>query len=197
MKRKIPFIAAACILAILSCNTVAHSQMQYPKEKDPTINQTGVVDGSLWRWNATSKKLEPIPGATSDASGNMTFPGSVSMAATRVEKTADAVLTADECRGTTITNQGAAEEVDLTLFAMTNGARVVIIVEEAQIIEVGPPTGEAFDLDGTTLDANDCIDSPAVVGSKMICTRMKNAAGTLIWSCDTVRGAWTDTGASD
>ncbi len=122
---------------------------------------------------------------------------SVSMTATRVEKTSDAVLTADECRGTVITNQGASSEVDLTLYAMTSGARVTIVVEAAQVIEVGPPSGEAFDLDGTTLDADDCIDSPAVVGSKLVCTRIKNAAGTAIWSCDTVRGAWVDTGASD
>ncbi|MDD5287451.1 MAG: hypothetical protein PHD54_16495, partial [Desulfuromonadaceae bacterium] len=74
---------------------------------------------------------------------------------------------------------------------------VCFIVEEALIFEVCPPTGELFDHDGTALDANDCIDSPAVVGGKMIVTRMQIADGTWRWSTDTVRGAWTDTGASD
>lgn len=123
--------------------------------------------------------------------------GGLSFYRSRIEKTGDAVLTAVECMSTFVTNQGAAGEVDLTLYALSLSAAVTFLVEEAQIIEVNPPTGEAFDLNGTTLDANDCIDSPATVGAKMTCTRMKNAAGAWHWSCDAVRGTWEDTGASD
>jgi hypothetical protein len=129
--------------------------------------------------------------------GVLTTDRSVGMFTSRVEKTSDAVLTADECKNTIITNQGAAGEIDLILPAISAGTKITFVVEEAQVIEVGPPTGETFDLDGTTLDANDCIDSPAVVGSKMVCTRHQIADGTWRWSCDTVRGPWVDTGASD
>lgn len=96
-----------------------------------------------------------------------------------------------------ITNQGASGEIDITLPAVSYRISRTIIVEEAQIIEVNPPSGEAFDLSGTNLDANDVIDSPAVVGSKMVVTRMKNASGTWHWSCDAVRGSWVDSGATD
>lgn len=96
-----------------------------------------------------------------------------------------------------ITNQGSSGEIDLTLPAVSYRISRTFIVEEAQIIELNPPSGELFDLDGTNLDANDCVDSPATVGSKIVATRMKNAAGTWVWSLDTVRGAFVDTGATD
>jgi len=96
-----------------------------------------------------------------------------------------------------ISNQGDDGEADLTLPAVSYAAQVFFLVEEAQNIEINPPSGEAFDLDGVTLDANDCVDSDSTVGSKISCLRMQNASGTWIWSLDTIRGAWTDRGASD
>lgn len=96
-----------------------------------------------------------------------------------------------------ITNQGAAGEVDIILPVVSYTISRTIIVNEAQIIEVGPPTGEILDLSGTLLDANDVVDSPATVGSKMVVTRMQNAAGAWHYSLDTVRGTWVDSGASD
>ena len=72
-----------------------------------------------------------------------------------------------------------------------------MLITEAQIAEINPPSGEAFDLGGTALDADDCIDSPATVGAKAVFTRMQDATGAWFWSVDTVRGAWADTGASD
>jgi hypothetical protein len=112
--------------------------------------------------------------------------------------TADTVLTEAQIQANKyITNQGDDGEADITLPAVSYVISLTFIVSEAQIIEVNPPSGEAFDLNGTTLDADDCVDSPAVVGSKIVATRMQNAAGTWIWSLDTVRGSWVDTGASD
>ena len=116
----------------------------------------------------------------------------------RLECTADATISTIQVYANKyITNQGATGEVDLVLPAVSWSITLYFIVEEAQVIEVNPPTGEAPDLDGTTLDANDCVDSDSTVGSKIAATRMKNAAGTWIWSLDTIRGNWTDTGASD
>jgi hypothetical protein len=96
-----------------------------------------------------------------------------------------------------ITNQGASSEIDNTLPALSYHISKIIVVEEEQIIETCPPSGEAFDLSGTILDANDCVDSPAVVGTKAVITRKQNASGTWLWSWDVVRGTWSDTGASD
>jgi hypothetical protein len=115
-----------------------------------------------------------------------------------LDLTADTVLTEAQIQANKyITNQGDDGEADITLPAVSYVIGVTFLVSEAQIIEVNPPSGETFDLNGTTLDADDCVDSPAVVGSKLVATRMQNAAGTWIWSLDTVRGSWEDTGASD
>lgn len=96
-----------------------------------------------------------------------------------------------------ITNQAASGEVDITLPAVSYHITRTVIAEEAQIIEMNPPSGESFDLSGTILDADDCIDSPATVGAKAVFTRMQDATGAWFWSVDIVRGTWTDTGASD
>lgn len=96
-----------------------------------------------------------------------------------------------------ITNQGDAGEADLTLPAVSYAVVVIFVIEEVLNIEINPPAGEAFDLDGTTLDANDCVDSDSTVGSKISALRMQNAAGTWIWSLDSIRGTWIDRGAGD
>ena len=83
------------------------------------------------------------------------------------------------------------------LLAVSYGITVIFIIEEEQNIEINPPAGEAFDLDGVTLDADDCVDSDSTVGSKISATRMKDADGNWIWSLDTIRGSWVDRGASD
>ena len=96
-----------------------------------------------------------------------------------------------------ISNQGDAGEADLTLPAVSYAIQVIFSVEEAQNIEINPPSGEILDLDGTALDADDCVDSDSTVGSKISATRLQIAAGTWRWSLDTIRGVWVDTGASD
>jgi len=100
-----------------------------------------------------------------------------------------------------ITNQGASAEVDNVLPAISYHLTRAIIVEEEQIIETCPPSGETFELlisgTWTMLDADDCVDSPAIVGSRALVHRMQNASGAWFYSWDVVRGTWADTGASD
>ena len=115
-----------------------------------------------------------------------------------LDLTADASISATQLLANKfISNQGASGEVDITLPAVSYSITRTILITEAQIAEINPPSGEAFDLAGTALDADDCIDSPATVGAKAVFTRMQNASGTWHWSVDTVRGTWVDTGASD
>lgn len=112
--------------------------------------------------------------------------------------TTDTSITADQLLANRyISNQGASGEVDLTLPAVSYSISRTVLITEAQIAEINPPSGEAFDLNGTALPADYCIDSPATVGSKAVFTRMQDASGTWFWSVDTVRGSWVDTGASD
>ena len=115
----------------------------------------------------------------------------------RYEFTTDATLSSSQSMGKVITNQGASGEVDIMLADISETAMCLFILEEAQNIEINPPTGELLDLDGTNLDANDCIDSDSTVGSMIMLTRQKIADGTWQWFANTIRGVWTDTGASD
>jgi len=99
-----------------------------------------------------------------------------------------------------VTNQGSSSEADWVLPDIEYYATIIFVVNEAFIEEICPPNSdahEAFDLDGTALDASDCVDSPIVVGSKIAATRIQIADGTWKWSFDTIRGAWLDTGGTD
>ena len=72
-----------------------------------------------------------------------------------------------------------------------------ITTEEAQIIELCPPTDETMFLNGSTLDQNDCVDLDDTVGSVVVVKRMQNAAGTWFYNVIDVLGTATDTGAGD
>jgi len=95
------------------------------------------------------------------------------------------------------TNNGANAEIDLTLPALSYTVQIIFLVEETQVIEINPPSGEAPMLDGVLLDADDCVDSDAVVGSCLTAIRTQNAAGAWYWHFIPSVGAWVDTGASD
>ena len=116
----------------------------------------------------------------------------------RLECTADTTISTIQVYANKyITNQGATGEVDLMLPAVSWGITLYFIVEETQVIEVNPPTGEAFIFSATTLDANDVIDSDNVVGSMLMVTRIKNAAGTWQWLAMNIIGSWADGDGSD
>jgi len=96
-----------------------------------------------------------------------------------------------------ITNYGSTAEVDITLPAVSYNISRTILIDAAYIVELNPPSGEAFDLSGSTLDANDCVDSPNVIGASAVATRRQTGSATWRWYIDVVRGTWVDTGATD
>jgi len=94
-------------------------------------------------------------------------------------------------------NQGDDGEADLTLPDLAYPVTIVILIEEAQNIELNPPAGEYFDLYGNDLDPDDCVDSDSTVGSSIALTNGQDADGDWIWRLNAVRGIWNDRGASD
>jgi hypothetical protein len=109
----------------------------------------------------------------------------------RLELTADTSINAAQLLANKyIVNQGASSTVKGTLPAVSYSVTRTIVVEEVQIFQLAPPSGEAFDLDGTTLTADQVVESGAVPGDKIVATRMKDASGAWTWSLDTVRGSW-------
>lgn len=150
-----------------------------------TANGASLISAS--NYAAMRALLDLEPGADYDAA----TPSTLNLAS-------DTDITASQLLSNKfISNQGASGEVDITLPAVSYSITRTVLVEETQIVEINPPSGEAFDLSGTMLDANDCIDSPTVVGAKAVFTRMQDASGVWHWSVDQVRGTWVDTGASD
>jgi len=151
----------------------------------PSANGQSLVSAANYAAMRTLLDIEP--GVDYDAATPSTLPLTTDTSITEAQ-----LLT-----NKYITNQGASGEVDITLPAVSYHITRTVIVEETQIIEMNPPSGETFDLSGTVLTADYCIDSPATVGAKAVFTRMQNDSGTWIWSVDTVRGTWVDTGATD
>jgi len=96
-----------------------------------------------------------------------------------------------------INNQGAGEETDIILVAVSYPIKFAVETSEAFSIELCPPAGEIFTQDGTALDANDCILSSATVGSSFLVKRMQIADGTWQYFTYTIQGVNTDGGAAD
>lgn len=149
-----------------------------------------------------------VIGGTTPAAGTFTNLGATGTLSDRLNRdftktamtngdTQTALTEANMLNAKYFSNQGDTVETDVILVAVSYPITVIGIVEEALIMEVCPPSGELFDHDGTDLDADDCVDMEAVVGTKMAFTRIQIADGTWRWSLDTIRGNITDTGATD
>ena len=97
----------------------------------------------------------------------------------------------------TINNQGAGEETDIILTAVSYSIKFEVEISEPFLIELCPPAGELFTLDGTALDVNDCIDSSAVVGDCFMVKRRQIADASWQYFAYTIQGVHVDTGPED
>jgi len=132
-----------------------------------------------------------------DRSGNIATSGSVSGALSKVEVTGSSALSNQQCLGTLITNYGMASGGDTTIYAVAASTICTVLTEAAsQAWSLKPPTGEAFVLDGTALDANDEIDVGQAVGDYLTLMRVRTGASAWQWRALSGIGAHTDGGAS-
>lgn len=104
---------------------------------------------------------------------------------------------ADMLAYSAINNQGAGEETDIILTAVSYPIKFAVETSEAFQTELCPPAGEIFNQDGTELDANDCILSSAIVGSVFVVKRMQIADASWQYFTFTVQGVNTDGGPGD
>ena len=199
-------IIVACLLLVASVAFAGSTPPWAPQgqgdlETPIVVNDgAGGVDGTLTvgpGGDISFNKDLTLTNGNLDVSGNITADGYIAGLAPVADFTTDTVLSDTQCIGYKNTNQGATGEVDLTMYASPQGAMVMFENQEAQVMEIGPPSGELIVLDGVALDADDCVDSDgATIGSYMVCNRGKIADGTATWIC-TSDGRWNDTGASD
>jgi len=99
-----------------------------------------------------------------------------------VNKTANATLTAAECRGAVVTNAGATETLEFILSAAVVGASVTIYSKEAEIIEAIPASGERF----SSESADEQLDSSGTLGDSLTLVCME--AG--VWEVVSSSGTW-------
>jgi archaellin len=99
-----------------------------------------------------------------------------------VNKTANASLTAAECRGAVVTNAGAAGTLEFTLPAAVVGASVTIYAKEAEIIEAIPAGGERF----SSAAADEQLDSEGDLGNSLTLVCME----TGVWEVVSSSGTW-------
>lgn len=87
-------------------------------------------------------------------------------------------------------NSGATGTITVTLPAISYEIVRTIIVEENQIVQIAPESGEMLDLPAGPLSVDQVAAGPATVGSKLVITRQRNATGVWMWSLDGARGTW-------
>lgn len=152
-----------------------------------TANKTAITDDDVFFFQdtgASTPKLRDGYISALNLKGYINYPGTLTYTANASPSAAN--IFANKF----ITNYGATGTITVTMPAVCYEISRAIVVESAQIIQVTPPSGEAFDLSGTTLTTDQSFAGPATVGSKIVITRQRNAAGTWIWSVDAVRGTW-------
>ena len=112
-------------------------------------------------------------------------------------ETQTAVTEANMVANKYITDQGGAAETDIILTAVSYHIAITVLNEEATVVEICPPTGEILYLDGTALDANDCVDSPGASGSSINVERRQDAAGAYHYYLSAIDGVWVDADGED
>jgi hypothetical protein len=116
--------------------------------------------------------------------------------ATKIVATTGAVSASDFLAAKYISNYGASGTVAITLPAVSYNVSRAIIAEAGQIIQVTPPSGEAFSTPIGTQTADEVISSTNAVGSTIIATRYKTGASTWAFRLDPVNGTWTESGGA-
>ena len=151
--------------------------------------QQTIVSGTAQMWQSEQDKIND----------NFTeVYGLINRNFSKLNLTADTVLTETQIRAYRfISNQGDTGEADIQLPDVEYVIEVMFNSEEAQVMEINPPTGELVHFNGTALDVNDVIDSPGAVGDKLLATRHQIADASWVWSLDAVIGTWADSGATD
>ena len=139
---------------------------------------------------ATADELNILDGVSATAE-------SLSGGRVRVEVTTTSTLTDQQVRNTIITNYGMATGGDTTLPAYSGSITCTIITEAAsKSWSFKPPSGEAFVLDGTALDADDEVDVGQVVGDMAQLVRIRTGESSYKWHYLTSVGTHSDGGAS-
>lgn len=138
-------------------------------------------------WKIVGGKIKPI------GNQDVEIPGSVSAGLPRVVKAVTGSLTAQECRGTLVTNKGQTLDATITLPALAEGLCFTYLAETtvAAYYRFDPNGSEVIRLDGVELTGGYYVGvASAEAGQKLSFTAAYNSAGSLIWDAVSA-GPWT------
>jgi hypothetical protein len=125
--------------------------------------------------------------------GDLEVGGAVSAGLPRVVKAVTGSLTAQECRGTLVTNKGQTLDATITLPALAEGLCFTYLAETtvAAYYRFDPNGSEVIRLDGVELTGGYYVGvASAEAGQKLSFTAAYNSAGSLIWDAVSA-GPWT------
>ena len=150
---------------------------------------------SAFIWNGRTI----VDGLEHWAIGKLTVSGTMAGGLSITDHASAPTLTVKDFLRIKHTNQGASAGLDFdfpAIATVTNGL-AWFEQQEAQVISLAPNGSEIIILDGTALDGGDEVDSDgSTIGSYIVCSSGKNAAGTAVWICNS-DGNWSDGGAAD
>ncbi len=152
----------------------------------------GAPPGSIYDESAVAITGGTIDGVSVTVVGRVVSTLSFTNAASQT-----AFSEANMLANSAIDNQGAGEETDVILVAVSYPIKFAVETSEAFQIELCPPSGEIFTQDATALNPNDCILSSATVGSVFVVKRRQIADASWQYFTFTVQGVNTDAGAGD
>lgn len=122
------------------------------------------------------------------------FTGSVSAKLKTIIKPSTATLTADECKGTLISNYDQSAQNVLTLPPAAEGLNFTAVISTAGAgaFYLSPDGSDRIYLDGTDIGpARVGMETPAV-GAMIAFTAFQTGASSYAWAAQTIAGTWLD-----
>ena len=142
--------------------------------------------------------LSALQGGTTDEYYHLTAAEAIAVSnlgkLTNITKPSTATLTADECKGTLISNYGQSAQNVLTLPPAAEGLNFTVVISTAGAgaFYLSPDGSDRIYLDGTDIGpARVGMETPAV-GAMIAFTAFQTGASSYAWAAQTIAGTWLD-----
>jgi len=199
------------IVALLAC-FIGYADAGMWHSENAEITGGAVTDNSVVRGDGGASGMQDsgvliddsdnVTGVTTltvDGAGESSFVGPVTMALSHITKTADATLTAAECKNTVINNVGQSAEMTLTLPTAAEGLTFLYeISTAAQTSHVKAGATDKIYLDKEPLDDADKVSNNGASSEVLDSIRFstfESGSGAWDWRVDTLHGTWSDGGS--
>ena len=159
-----------------------------PIIEDADLNNVDIDGGTINDVTIGGSTPGPVSGTTG------TFSGSVSAKLKTIIKPSTATLTADECKGTLISNYGQSAQNVLSLPPAAEGLSFTAVISTAGAgaFYLSPDGSDRIYLDGTDIGpARVGMETPAV-GAMIAFTAFQTGASSYAWAAQTIAGTWVD-----